>query len=188
MRNLKVAIVGLVSFIAILALVVIGIISYEKSHAFYLTAGKSVSLTSGTGPNGQGWQLVAQVEYKHHFHGDHTRLCLNLMVANQQTGGSCEFDARPSYGYWTAGQGPGSSTFLLGPVPSAAVKVRLAGPGLKTYVVQTAPLPRMDGIPAGRYFIVDADPDGSVSARTDGRYWSVTAFDSSGRPVPLIDF
>ncbi|GAB3989447.1 hypothetical protein GCM10029978_114580 [Actinoallomurus acanthiterrae] len=188
-RTRKTAI-GLALAVVVSFFAIFGVFAYEKFfNASTVTMGKAIPLTEGSGPNGERWQLVARVEHKHHSSGDKTRLCLNLIVGGEQSAGGCEFDARPSYGYWSSGKGPGYSNFFLGPVPTNATQVRLAGPGLKTYVVPTSPLPAMKGIPQGRYFIVDSDPDGSVTARNDGRrYWTVTPLDAHGRSVSFRDF
>ncbi|WP_146059104.1 hypothetical protein [Actinomadura rubteroloni] len=58
--------------------------------------------------------------------------------------------------------------------------------------VATRALPKLHGIPAGRYFVINADPTGSITADADttgpGNWWSVTPLDASGRPVPFTPF
>ncbi|MGI8336708.1 hypothetical protein ACRYCC_42760 [Actinomadura scrupuli] len=58
----------------------------------------------------------------------------------------------------------------------------------------TAPLPRLPGIPAGRYFIADVDPTGQLTARSvtalsqGWGWWTVTPLDSHGHPVTFTAF
>jgi hypothetical protein len=155
-----------------------------EAHHNVTMLGKPLELEHGTGPGGQPWKLVTQVQ-KNRLAKQQRRLCLTLYLrSNGPSASGCGFDAQ---GYWAEGLGPGRSVFYFGPVPATAVKVRLSGSGLRSYTVNTSPLPSFQGLPPGRYFIVDPDPDGSVTARSGGG-WYVTPLDGNGKPVKFIPF
>jgi hypothetical protein len=94
---------------------------------------------------------------------------------------SVGFAPGPGSLYWAEGPGPGNSIFYYGPVPSAAAMVRLSAPGYRTLLVRTAPIPSRDGLPHGRFFIVE--PPGSAYVS-----WTVTPLNTAGQKVPFRSF
>ncbi|POM24914.1 hypothetical protein BTM25_35530 [Actinomadura rubteroloni] len=169
-----------------------GLVKYDDwRNEHKITVGNPVTLTGGTAAGGQSWTLQAGVE-RNRFLRHQERLCLSLMAGRRQTGGGCEYDARPSGSFWDFSQGPGSSFFLLGPVPANATSVRIVYPHRVDRTVTTRPLPALHGVPTGRYFVIDADPTGSIAADGDGAgrgdWWTVTPLDSSGHAVPFTVF
>jgi hypothetical protein len=95
--------------------------------------------------------------------------------------GGVGFSAQPSAGFWAAGSGPGDSTFYYGPVPRSARYAVLTASGYAPVTVPTRPLPEKDGLPDGRFFIVE--PPGPVSLT-----WNITLRDSAGHQVAFSDF
>ena len=139
------------------------------------TAGrKRVVLERGHLAQNRPWQLAASEQGGK----------LGLYLENPSGGDYSDavgFTGDPGAGFWMEGSGPGSSVFYYGPVPAAAVTVRLSAPGRAPIRVPARLIPARDGLPRGRFFIVDPPGPPSVS-------WNVTLLDSAGHEVPFADF
>lgn len=197
MKTRILAIVG--SAIGLAAIGTAGYAVWPDHDADIEMIGNPVPLTSGV-----NWELDAQTEHSPSLHDRDIRLCLDLKVAGRQTAGGCEFDNRPSYGYYAIGPGPKNTSYILGPVPPAAVAVRLSCPGHKDRQISTSPLPKFQGVPEGRYYVAEIEPDSGVSAKPfpagtsnrtsppgfelTGKTWTITPLDSTGGPVEFVDF
>jgi hypothetical protein len=137
-------------------------------------AGPTVVLDHGyTGR--QLWQLVAWEQ------GGLLALGLDGASRKVQYTSSLGFCSGPAAGFWMDGPGPGSSNFYYGPAPVAAKYVVLTAKGYAPVIVSTLPIPQEDGLPSGRFFIVD--PPGPASVN-----WDVRLEDAAGRTVPFVDF
>jgi hypothetical protein len=121
------------------------------------------------------WQLVAWEQ--------NGQLVMELTGASEATSysGAVGFDNSPGGGYWAGGLGPANSNFYYGPAPSAAEYAVLSSPGHRSLIVPTHPLPNQNGLPGGRFWIID--PPGPVSI-----VWQVTLRNRFGRPVSFVSF
>jgi len=138
-------------------------------------SGGNVVLQRGAeGRNGQ-WQLVASEQ--------NGSLSLSLDGVSQSVtySGTVGFSAKPGDGFFTAGLGPGDTTFCYGPTPERARYAVLTASGYRPVIVPTRPLPEEDGLPRGRFFIVKPPSPAGVA-------WNVTLRDSAGHQVAFADF
>ena len=136
-----------------------------------------VQLTSGS-YRGVAWRLDAQEK--------NGTLCMVVDGPGGPTdsahgfSGQCGFDdARPLDSFYAVGLGPAGSSVRYGPLPSAATAVRLAD----GRVVATAALPRVPGLPHGRYWIAIFPGVGAPGPPS-----IVRPLDSHGQPVPFKRF
>jgi hypothetical protein len=140
----------------------------------YAQPGPSVVLQRGY-VGRQLWQLVADEQ------GGLLGLNLDGSSQNNSYGGSLGFCAGPAAGFWFGSAGPGSSQFIFGPAPASAAYAVLTARGHASVNVPTRPLPQKDGLPSGRFFIVEVPgPDSSI--------WNVTLTDADGHTVPFANF
>lgn len=132
-------------------------------------------LRRGHLPDGRQWQLAAWEQDR--------QLGLEMEEpSGHSDSGQVSFAAGQDYSYhWGEGLGPGDSIFYYGPVPSAAVSVRLTAPGQSSLLVPTAPLPGGHGLPRGRFFVVQ--PPGPVTVS-----WTVVPLDAAGHTVAFTPF
>jgi hypothetical protein len=132
-------------------------------------------LVRGQLPGGGGWQLAAWVQDR--------QLGMDMEEpSGHRDSGQVSFAATRNYSYhWAEGLGPGDSTFYYGPVPAAAVSVRLTAPGQQSLLVRTALLPAGRGLPRGRFFVVQ--PPGPVTVN-----WTVVPLDAAGHKVAFTRF
>jgi hypothetical protein len=132
-------------------------------------------LERGRLPNGPRWQLVAFMQGR--------QLGLDLeSPSGYSYSGQVSFAANRDYSYyWGEGLGPGNSVFYYGPLPEAAVMVRLSSPGHRPVLVRTAPLPNGHSLPHGRFFVVRPPGTSTLS-------WAVTPLDAAGQKVAFTAF
>ena len=121
------------------------------------------------------WQLVAWEQ------GGHLGLGLDGDSFKQQYSGGVGFCRGPSAGFWLLASGPQGSDFYYGPVPGSATYAVLTARGRALVVVRTRPMRQKDGLPRGRFFVID--PPGPLSL-----VWNVSLKNASGRTVPFADF
>lgn len=123
---------------------------------------------------GTPWRLIASEE--------HQGLGLFLVGPSGRTySGAVGFSASPTAGFWMEGDGPGTPMFYYGPAPLAATQVQLSAPGYAPILAPTRPIPLKDGLPRGRFFVVE--PPGPPTVR-----WNVTLLDVAGHKVAFADF
>jgi hypothetical protein len=132
-------------------------------------------LVRGQLPGGGGWQLAAWVQDR--------QLGMDMEEpSGHRDSGQVSFTATRDYSYhWAEGLGPGDSIFYYGPVPPAAVSVRLTAPGQQSLLVRTALLPAGHGLPRGRFFVIQ--PPGPVTVS-----WTVVPLDAGGQRVAFTRF
>jgi hypothetical protein len=155
-------------------LAAVGCAGQPAPHSRENSQATRVVLERGHLAQNRPWQLAASEQG-----GE-----LGLYLENPSGGDYSDavgFAGGPGAGFWMEGSGPGSSVFYYGPVPAAAVTVRLSAPGRAPIRVPTRLIPARDGLPRGRFFIVD--PPGPPSVN-----WNVTLLDSAGHEVPFADF
>lgn len=137
--------------------------------------GGSVVLERGSVGQNKPWQLVASEQ--------NGSLSLVLDGASQSVtySGGVGFSAQPGAGFWMSGLGPGNSTFYYGPTPQLARYAVLTALGYAPIAVPTHPLPQENGLPSGRFFIVEPPA-------LPNEVWNVTLRDSAGHQVAFSDF
>jgi len=108
-------------------------------------------------------------------------LILDGASQSETYSGAVGFSARPSAGFWTSGLGPGNATFYYGPTPQSARYAVLTASGYAPVTVPTHPFPQGNGLPGGRFFIVEPPGPASVT-------WNITLKDSAGHQVAFSDF
>ncbi len=121
------------------------------------------------------WQLVAWEQ------GGYLGLGLDGGSLKQQYSGGVGFCHDPAAGFWAQASGPQGSDFYYGPAPGPATYAVLTARGRAPVIVSTRPIPQKDGLPRGRFFILD--PPGLPSVA-----WNVTLKDASGHTVPFANF
>ena len=121
------------------------------------------------------WQLAAWEQ------GGHLGLGLDGNSLKQQYSGGVGFCRGPAAGFWLLGSGPQGSDFYYGPAPGAATYAVLTARGRAPVIVPTRPIPHKDGLPGGRFFVIDAPGPLSVT-------WNVTLMNASGHAVPFASF
>ena len=144
-------------------------------HATHAHLDVKTVLVRGHLPGGREWQLAAWMQDR--------QLGLDMEEpSGHSDSGQVGFAASRNYSYyWGEGLGPGNSIFYYGPVPPAAVSVRLTAPGQHPMLVHTVPLPAGRGLPRGRFFVVQ--PPGPVTVD-----WSVVPLDAAGHKVAFKAF
>lgn len=143
-------------------------------HSLDRSEGNTV-LDRGRLPSGLRWQLVAFTQ------GSHLGLDLESPSGHSYSA-QVGFAASRGYSYhWAEGAGPGNSVFYYGPVPKAAVMVRLSAAGHPAVLTRTTALPAGRGLPRGRFFVIQ--PPGTVTVS-----WGVTALDAAGHKIAFTDF
>lgn len=137
--------------------------------------GGSVVLERGVAGQNEPWQLVAWEQ--------NGSLGLALDGASQSVtySGAVGFSAQPGAGFWINGSGPGNTAFYYGPTPQSARYAVLTASGYGPVTVPTHPVPQENGLPSGRFFIVESPPPAGVN-------WNVTLKDSAGHQVAFSDF
>jgi hypothetical protein len=168
MKHRRRLLLVLVSIALVLCAVVVGV-----KIADSVAGGKVVLERGSLGKD--VWQLVAWEQ--------NGQLAMQLTGASEATSysGTVGFDNSPSGGYWAGGLGPANSNFYYGPAPSAAEYAVLSSPGHRSLVVPTHPLPNENGLPGGRFWIIN--PSGPVSV-----VWQVRLRNRFGRPVGFVAF
>lgn len=121
------------------------------------------------------WQLVAWEQ------GGSSGLGLDGDSLKQQYSGGVGFCRGPAAGFWLVASGPHGSNFYYGPAPVPATYAVLTARGRSPVIVPTRTLPQKDGLPRGRFFIID--PLGPLSV-----VWNVTLKNASGHTVPFANF
>jgi len=153
-----------------------------------LLAGVGVGLLEGSGGGGGNvvlergsvgrnnpWQLVASEQ--------NGSLTMTLDGASQSVtySGSGGFSPQLPDGAWMAGYGPGDTIFYYGPTPQSARYAVLTASGHAPVIVATRRIPEENGLPRGRFFIVE-------SPGPAGLVWHITLRDAAGHQVAFSDF
>ena len=121
------------------------------------------------------WQLVAWEQ------GGYLGLGLDGESLKQQYSGGVGFCRGPAAGFWLLASGPQGSDFYYGPAPVSATYAVLTVRGRAPVIVPTRPIPQKDGLPNGRFFVIE--PPGPLSV-----VWKVTLKNASGHTVPFANF
>jgi hypothetical protein len=121
------------------------------------------------------WQLVAWEQ------GGYLGLGLDGDSLKQQYSGGVGFCRGPAAGFWLLASGPQGSGFYYGPAPMSATYAVLTARSRAPVIVPTRPIPHKDGLPRGRFFVID--PPGPLSL-----VWNVTLKNASGYTVPFANF
>jgi hypothetical protein len=121
------------------------------------------------------WQLVAWEQ------GGYLGLGLDGGSLDRQYSGGVGFCRGPAAGFWLLASGPQGSDFYYGPAPVSAADAVLTARGRAPVIVPTRPIPQKDGLPRGRFFVID--PPGLASV-----VWGVTLKDASGHTIPFANF
>jgi hypothetical protein len=108
--------------------------------------------------------------------GGHLGLGLYFPSQKKMDSGAVGFCGGPGAGFWMD-----DSNFDYGPTPVSATHAVLTARGYTPVSVPTRPIPQKDGLPRGRFFIVN--PPGKASV-----YWNVTLKDAAGHTVPFAEF
>jgi hypothetical protein len=113
--------------------------------------------------------------------GGHLGLSLDGASQKRQYSGGVGFCAAPAGGFWMEGLGPQGSDFYYGPAPVSAKYAVLTARGHARVMVPTRLIPHKDGLPSGRFFVID--PPGAASVP-----WQVKLEDAAGQTVSFTDF